>query len=166
MQAIVRKAKSEGIHVVELDGISVQSLEGYIAAIESGFRFPYEVAMDFINPGDLKVMDWKGLTDGLDSGLLVFDEEERKMAVYHRLVKAIQYLSWLDCEGHALVIYDYSEFMKTNFSLRELIIKDFANIILTEWHNDRFIMDWQTRNDCMPDFWFGYAKPFHLYLVD
>ena len=64
-------------------------------------------------------------------------------------------LEWLEKEEYILIINDFKNFIKNDISLKEMIIKDFENVVLPWWEKEV--------EDCVVE---GRAKLFTVYLVD
>jgi len=64
-------------------------------------------------------------------------------------------LGWLDKNGYIVVIYDFAEFMKDNLEIKNLVIRQFEDIILPWWQKD---VELHSN--------FLKASSFNVYLVD
>ena len=67
----------------------------------------------------------------------------------------IRDLSWLNKKGYILIVYNFSEFMKSDPRVKDLIIRMFERSILPWWQED-------VEEFCVG----GERKPFNVYLVD
>ena len=138
MQSIIRKAINEKINVVEIDGFSSKTWEDYVDAVETGFGLP-DVRGTRLYKNKHSILSIDGHVGWI--------KEYRE-----HLIRKLDVMGYVeeagrpDCDGHMLVIYNYSEFLKTNFRLRDEVIGDYANRILPLWEQR--------------------GKPFNLYLVD
>ena len=150
MQSIIRKAISDGINVVELDGTSIQSRDDYLEAIENGFDLPYEVRNDRYLREHLYELDL-------------------------RYMGFVRYDGWVGIKGHMLVIHNYSEFIKGDTKLKQEIIKTFEDKVLPFWERggELGIGDEESWEDSREpaieralEVAKTRAKPFNVYLVD
>ena len=64
-------------------------------------------------------------------------------------------LDWLGKDGYAVIIYNYSEFMKNDLQSKNHVIESFNDLILPWWETEV--------EKCVVA---GKAKPFNVYLVD
>ena len=149
MQSIICKAINEGINVVEIDGIKIQSEEDYLVAIETGFNLPYELQNNTPTRKNL-------YTFAL------------------RYMGFVRWDGWVGISGHMLVIYNYAEFMKGDVKLKKDIINSFAENILPFWEQGGELCandgDICSGDDAVIEYVKvrarERAKPFNVYLVD
>jgi len=142
MQSIIRKAISDGINVVELDGTSIQSRDDYLEAIENSFNLPYEVRINRHRRKNLHEFDL-------------------------RYMGFVHWEGWVGIKGHMLVIHNYSGFVKGDTKLKHEIIKSFEEDVLPFWEQGgEFCSDDGDSPEEFIEAAKKRAKPFNVYLVD
>ena len=72
-----------------------------------------------------------------------------------RYLDWIRDLSWLNGEGYAFVIHNYSQFLSKDTKTKKIVIDSFKDIVLPFWQEEV--------EQCVVG---GKSKPFNVYLVD